>query len=209
MVIPTDVQVSFLAAAFFADLGADVIEAAAKHSTAEGEVLYSKYRIRALAYPALFVGPSATVFLLGWPAWESQYWSARFEATTGNPFNGTLYALFLVSLFLGGWFGNWLGFRWVLSGARKRLRVLSLGILLLTIAIVWVQWPAPIRLGTYDDFHRDPSGLPYIWQDRTFFVGFWVITAYCVVPLVVWYLRIRQSVKKERPSYSMLSGSLC
>ncbi len=71
MVIPTDVQVSFLVAAFFADLGVDVIEAAAKRTTAEREVLYSQYRFRALAYPALFVGPSAAVFLLGWPAWES------------------------------------------------------------------------------------------------------------------------------------------
>ena len=208
MVIPTDVQVSFLAAAFFADLGADAIDAAAKRSTAEREALYSQFRFRALAYPALFVGPSATVFLLGWPAWESQYWSARFEATAANPINGVLYGFFLVSLFLGGWFGNWLGFRWVLSGARKRLRMLSMGILLLTVAIVCIQWPAPIRLGTYNGFLLDPSVLPYIWQDRTFFVGFWAITAYCAVPLVAWYFQIRQSVRKERSSNSLLSGSL-
>jgi hypothetical protein len=200
MVIPTDVQVSFLAAAIFTDIGADAIEAAAKRSTAEREVLYSQYRFRALAYPALFVGPSATVFLLGWPAWESQYWSARFEATMGNPLNGVLYGFFLVSLFLGGWFGNWLGFRWVLSGARKRLRMLSIGILLLTIAIVCIQWPAPIRLGTYDGFLRDPSVLPYIWQDRTFFFAFCAISAYCVVPLVVWFLRIRRGAKEGSPA---------
>ncbi len=196
MVVPTDVQACFIAAAFFADVGASSIEAASKESAEQLERVYQRFRFRAVAYSSVFVGPSATLFLLGWPAWESQYWGARFETTGGRPFDAALFALFLLLLFIGGWFGNWIGFRWVLSGARKKLRDLYLSALLLTVGIVLVQWPAPIRLGGYEAFRRDPSTLPYIWQDRTFFIPFCTISAYCVVPLVVWFFRIRKGAKE-------------
>ncbi len=114
----------------------------------------------------------------------------------GNPLNGALYGLFLVLLCLAGWFGNWLGFRWILSGKRKRLRAIYLVVLLATIGLVLVQWPAPLRLGSYAAFHRDPAALPYIWQDRTFFASFWAISAYCVVPLAMWFLATRRTARE-------------
>lgn len=196
MVVPTDVQATFVAAAFFADVGAPSIEAALQGAPERLEGLYRHFRFRAVAYPSLFVGPSATMFLLGWPAWESQYWSSRFETTGGRPFNAALFGLFLLLLFVGGWFGNWIGFRWVMTGARKKLRALYLSVLALTVAIVSVQWPAPVRLGGYEAFHRDPSSLPYLWQDAVFFPVFLAVSAYCALPLVVWFFGIRRSAKE-------------
>jgi hypothetical protein len=193
MVVPTDIQVSFIAGAFLADFGAPVIEAASRESRERLGSLHGQYQLRALAYPALFVGPAATVFMLGWPAWETQYWSARFEATPGTPLNATLYGAFLALLFVGGWLGNWLGFRWVLAGARRRLRALYLSVLAVTVGIVIAQWPAPIRLGSHAEFVRDPSALPYVWQDSAFFVSFCWILAYTTVPLAIWCVRIWQS----------------
>ncbi len=195
MVIPTDVQVAFIVGAFFADIGARAIEAAKKHSTEHSRSLYSHYRFRALAYPAIFVGPAATTFMLGWPAWESQYWSSRLDATSGSFINASPYGIFLLLLFVGAWFGNWLGFRWVLSGARRRLRALYVSILILTMILVFVQWPAPIRLGSYEAFHNDPGALPYIWQDSGFFICFCMVTVYCAIPIVVWFIKVRRSVK--------------
>jgi hypothetical protein len=195
MVIPTDVQVAFIAGAFFADVGAKAIEAARKHSAEQLGLLYSRYRFRALAYPSIFVGPAATAFMLGWPAWESQYWSPKFEATTGNLLNASYFGIFLLLLFAGAWFGNWLGFKWILSGARRRLRIFYVSVLFLTLGLVLVQWPAPIRLGSYVAFESNPNDLPYIWQDRSFFFSFWLITAYCVFPLVIWFIQVSRSVK--------------
>ncbi len=196
MVIPTDIQVAFVTGAFLADVGAKAIEAAEKHSVEQLGMLYSGYRFRALAYPSVFVGPAATTFMLGWPAWESQYWSSRFEATTENPFNASYFGIFLLLLFVGGWFGNWLGFKWILSGARRRLRILYVSVLLLTLGLVLVRWPAPIRLGSYAAFESNPNNLPYIWQNWNFFFSFWMITAYCALPLVIWFIQIRRSVKE-------------
>ncbi len=200
MVIPTDVQVAFMVGAFFADIGARAIEAARKTSAEQLKVVYCQYRLRALAYASVFVGPAATTFMLGWPAWESQYWSARFDATAGSFGNSVYFGIFLLLLFIGAWFGNWLGFRWVLSAARKRLRIVYISVLLITLVVVVVQWPAPIRLGSYAEFERDPASLPYIWQDRGFFVSFWAITGYCTVPLVVWFVQIRRRERKTSNS---------
>jgi hypothetical protein len=193
MVVPTDIQVSFIAGAFLADFGAPLIEAASRESRERLGALYGQYRLRALAYPALFVGPAATVFMLGWPAWETQYWSARFEATQGAPLNAGLYGAFLLLLFVGGWLGNWLGFRWVLAGARRRLRGLYLAVLAVTMALVLGHWPAPIRLGSHAEFVRDPSAMPYVWQDPAFFVSFCWILAYTALPLGIWCIRIWRS----------------
>lgn len=196
MVVPTDVQVAFIVGAFFADIGAGGIKAAKRESGEQLNALYSRFRFRAVAYPSAFVGPGATTFMLGWPAWETQYWCASAEATAGNFLNASYFGIFLLLLFVGGWFGNWLGFKWVLSGARKRLRFLYLSVLALTSGLVMIQWPAPIRLGSYAGFHSNPGALPYIWQDQHFFISFWAITAYCALPLVIWFIQVRRSVKR-------------
>lgn len=196
MVVPTDIQVSFITGAFLADLGAPVIAAASRESRERLGVLYGQYQLRALAYPALFVGPAATVFMLGWPAWETQYWSARFEATQGAPLNAGLYGAFLLLLFVGGWLGNWLGFRWVLAGARRRLRGLYLSVLAVTMAGFLGHWPAPIRLGSHAEFVRDPSAMPYVWQDPAFFASFCGILIYTALPLGIWCMRIWQGRRR-------------
>lgn len=192
MIVPTDVQVCFMVGAFLADVGAPAIRAAHEVSPGRAHELYTRFRLRALAYASVFVGPAATMFFLAWPAWETQYWSSRFEQTADHPLHAMLFALFILLLFVGAWFGNWLGFRWVLGGARKRLRV-YLSVLAATIAIVAAHWPAPIRLGTYDEFHANPAALPHIWDDHTFFTSFLLLTVYCALPLPVLIIRARRA----------------
>ncbi|UCE19730.1 MAG: hypothetical protein JSV84_05130 [Gemmatimonadota bacterium] len=139
MVVPTDVQVAFVVGAFFADIGAKLIDAAEGHSVEYLRALYARFRFRALAYPSVFVAPAATTFMLAWPVWETQYWSAGFEATGGNILSAGSFGIFLLLMFGAGWFGNWLGFRWVLCGARKRLRILYVSIVVLTSGLVMVH----------------------------------------------------------------------
>lgn len=196
MVVPTDIQIAFAAGTFLADIGARAIEAARKHSEEQLDRLYSRYRLRALIYAAVFLGPVATVSLLGWPAWETQYWSPVFDATAGNPINASYFGIFLIAVFIAGWFGNWLGFRWVLSGARTKLRALYIVVLVLTVGLVLVRWPAPIRLGSYAGFKSDPGALPYTWQDIPFSITFWILLAFCAIPIIIWFIQVRRSVKE-------------
>lgn len=187
--VVTDIQACFAAGALFADLAAPGILASTDARLFLGSAIYARMRQRAVMYPAVFLGPCATLFMLAWPGWESQYVSEAFVATGGDPWNALPFALFLLLLAAGAWFGNWLGFRWVLAGARRRLRAVYGSVVLGTVVLVLARWPAPVRLGTYRQFARDPSAMPYVWQEPTFFVSFWVLTVCCALPLVVLGLR--------------------
>lgn len=195
-VVLTDIQVAFAVGALFADAGAPVIEAARATSEASLAKVYARYMLRALVYVGVFLGPAATILLLAYPAWETQYISDVFDHTVGHPLNASYYGIFLMFVFAGAWFGNWLGFKWVLAGKRKQLRILYLVIVAITFAIAWARYPAPVRIGTYEAFKRDPYALPYYTDDKTFFYCFIVLLLITGLPLVIGFFQIRASVKK-------------
>ncbi len=207
-VVLTDIQIAFAAGALFADAGAPIIEAAKNRSEASLSKVYSRYMLRSLVYAGVFLGPVATISLLAYPAWETQYISPVFDDMLGNPINGGYYGVFLMVVFVAGWFGNWLGFKWVLAGGRKRLRILYLAITVVTFAIVWARYPAPVRIGTYAEFIKNPNSLPYYTQDKTFFYTFIVLLLIAGLPLLIGFIRIRMDVKKLKAgSVEPLEGS--
>ena len=192
MVVPTDVQLTFVAAAVFADFGGKYILAEHQKSPEHSRLAYCKYRLRALLFPTLFVGPVALTFMLAWPAWETQYWSLRMDQTLGNGLTSLVAGIFLAALVLAALLGSWFGFRCVVIGRRWLLRLVYLALFAFTIFIVFIQWPAPVRLGTASQFQSDPTVLPYIWKDNTFFIMFIVLSVYCVLPLVFFFFSIRR-----------------
>jgi hypothetical protein len=194
-VVLTDIQIAFAAGALFADAGAPVIQAAKAHSEASLCKVYCRYMLRSLIYAAVFIGPVATMSLLAYPAWESQYLSSIFDNMAGNPLNASYYGVFLMVVFGGGWFGNWLGFRWVLAGLRTRLRILYLSLIAVTFAVMWGRYPAPVRVGSYEQYVRDPYSLTYWTDDPTFFTAFLIFLAVAGLPLIIGFVQVRRSVK--------------
>lgn len=195
-VVLTDIQIAFAAGALFADAGAPLIEAARRESEAKLNKIYGSFMLRSLIYAAVFLGPVATISLLAYPAWETQYISPIFDDTLGNPVNAFPYGIFLMAVFFGGWFGNWLGFKWVLNGGRKRLRILYIVVTIVTFAVVWLRYPAPVRVGTYEAFRANPDALPYWTEDRMFFLTFIVLLIIAGLPLLIEFLRIRMNVQR-------------
>jgi hypothetical protein len=194
-VVLTDIQIAFAAGALFADAGAPIIEAAKKESEASLCKVYCRYMLRSLIYAAVFIGPVATMSLLAYPGWESQYISPIFDDLAGNPLNASYYGVFLMAVFGGGWFGNWLGFRWVLSGLRIRLRLLYISVVVATFVVMWARYPAPVRVGSYAGYVRDPSSLTWWTSDTTFFTAFLIFLAVAGLPLVIGFVQVRRSVK--------------
>jgi len=190
--VVTDIQACFAIGALFADLAAPALANTTDARSFGSSAVYARFRQRVLLYPALFLGPSATLFMLAWPGWESQYLGPAFADTAGAPFRAARFGVFLFLLAAGAWFGNWLGFKWVLSGARRRLRLLYLGILAATLALVAVRWQAFVHLGPVSAFAANPAQLPFIWNDSVFFVSFLALTSYCAAPLLVWWIRLRK-----------------
>jgi len=194
-VVLTDIQIAFAAGALFADVGAPIILAAKKDSEASLCKVYSRYMLRSLIFAAVFLGPVATTSMLAYPAWEGQYISPIVDQMLGNPLNASTFGLFLAAVFGGGWFGNWLGFRWVLAGMRIRLRLCYISLMVVTFAYVWARYPAFVRLGSYEQYARDPRALPYITEDTTFFIAFLALLVIAAAPLVFGFFGIRRSVK--------------
>jgi hypothetical protein len=88
--------------------------------------------------------------------------------------NALLPALFTFSIVLGGYLGFELGYRLLVSEREKYLKPIYIGVLALTSAIVLLGWPAPIRVGTFQEFHANPTDMAYLWDNwQGFFTG-WV-----------------------------------
>ena len=82
--VVTDIQACFVVGACIADLSAPALASAPEAQSFGGGDVYARSRHRAFLYPALFLGPSATLFMLAWPGWESQYLHASFVETEGR-----------------------------------------------------------------------------------------------------------------------------
>lgn len=192
MVVPTDVQFSFIAAAFFADVGSNYILGEYRESPERFRAAKSRYQLRALLFPTLFVAPAAMTFMLAWPGWETQYWAERAEQTLNSGTNGLIAGVFLAAMVLAAILGNWFGFRCVVRRQVGLLRLVYLAVLSATVFILLVQWPAPVRLGTVTQFRSDPASLPFIWENGHFFTMLVALSIYCAVPVIVFYVLTRR-----------------
>lgn len=203
MVIPTDIQVSFVMASFFVDMGRRQIEAESRISPERSRLVYNQFRKWALLNVALFLAPTIVVFFNAWPAWETQYWSSSVERLAGNPFTSLLAGLYAACLTLAALLGNYLSFRWIVRGRSKLLRPVYLTVLVVTVGIFLWQWPAPIVLGTVAGFKADPYGIPFIWEDFGFFIPFCLLLVYCFTPVIFVFFSLPE---KYRPLWAQLKG---
>jgi uncharacterized membrane protein len=197
-VVLTDIQIAFAAGALFVDAAAPVIEAARERGEAALAKVYNRYMLRSLIYTGVFLGPVATISLLAYPAWETQYLSGVFDNMENHPVNASYYGVFLMVVFAAAWFGNWLGFKWVLSGRRKQLRIFYIVLVAVTFAVMWARYPAPVLVGTYDQYVNNRAAMRYWTEDRTFFITFIVLLLLAGVPLVVGFVKSRMEVKQLR-----------
>jgi hypothetical protein len=196
MVIPTDIQTAFIAGAFFADVGRKYFEAEHRASPERSQLAYNRLRVWSVLYAALFLVPAIVVSFGAWPAWESQYWTVYAEQIRGNGYYSLFIGLFVFLVVLAGYLSSCLSFRWVIEGRIKLLRIVYISVLVITFGIYMIQWPGPIRLGSVAQFRTDPYSLPYIWQDKVFFIIYILLLAYCAAPVVYGFFYFR---KKKSP----------
>jgi hypothetical protein len=64
-----------------------------------------------------------------------------------------------------------------------------------TIAFVFARYPAPVRVGTYEQYVRDPYSLTFFTDDATFFTSFLILLVIAGLALIVGFVQIRRSVK--------------
>lgn len=194
MVLTTDIQVAYIAGAFFVDMGRNYIEMEHKASPERSKLAGQRFRIMAILYASLILVPALIVSFLAWPAWESQYWTACAEEMRDHGSYAVFMGLFLATAVGAGCLGSWLSFKWLIEGKGKRIRPVYLAVIAVTMVLYFYQWPGPIVLGSVADFRKDPYSLSRIWQNTEFFIIYIALLIYCAVPFVYGFFKLRRRI---------------
>ena len=202
--VQIDIPIAFIISQLTIDIGKDVIKAEAKGEKGARPKIYYRYLTRCLLVAGLVIAPAGGYLLAGWPGWESQYWWWRFEQSMYSNVNALLPALFTFSIVLGGYLGFEVGYRLLISGRERYLRPMYIGLLALTSGSVLLGWPAPIRVGTLQEFVTNPAGMAYLWDNwRGFFTG-WVGVIVFFVATFAFFLIIQV---REAKAFSQTHGN--
>jgi len=202
--VQIDIPIAFIISQLTIDIGKDVIKAKAKEEKEARPKIYYRYLTRCLLVAGLVIAPAGGYLLAGWPGWESQYWWWRFEQPMYSNVNALLPALFTFSIVLGGYLGFEVGYRLLISGRERYLRPMYIGLLALTSGSVLLGWPAPIRVGTLQEFVTNPAGMAYLWDNwRGFFTG-WVGVIVFFVATFAFFLIIQV---REAKAFSQTHGN--
>ena len=188
--VQIDIPIAFIISQFTIDIGKKIIKEKAREEKGEKPKVYYQYLTRCLLMAGLVIAPAGGYLLAGWPGWESQYWWWRFEQPGYSNVNALLPALFTFLIVLGGYAGFELGYRLVISGRENLLKPIYIGLLVITSAIVLVGWPAPIRVGTWHEFHTNPEDMAYLWDNwRGFFTGWTGVIIFFVVAFAFFVVK--------------------
>lgn len=192
MVLTTDIQVSYIAGAFFVDMARNYVEREHKASPERSQLAERRFRTMAVLYVSIFLAPTFIAFFLAWPAWESQYWTVYAEQIRDHGKYAIFMGLYMVAAVSAGCLGSWLSFKWLIEGKGKLIRPVYLTVLAITMVFYFYQWPGPIVLGSVADFRKDSHSLPRIWQNTEFFIIYCVLLIYCAIPFVYGFFKLRR-----------------
>ena len=202
--VQIDIPIAFIISQLTIDIGKDVIKAKAKEEKGSKPKIYYQYLARCLLVAGLVIAPAGGYLLAGWPGWESQYWWWRFEQPMYSNVNALLPALFTFSIVLGGYLGFESGYRLLISNRERYLKPIYIGLLALTSGSVLLGWPAPVRVGTLQEFVTNPTGMAYLWDNwRGFFTG-WVGVIVFFLATFAFYLIIQV---REARAFSQSHGN--
>ena len=189
--VQIDVPAAFIASQFFLDIGRKVVE---KDKGATGPTTtYYRYLARALLFAGAVIAPGGIYLLSGYPGWEQIYWTPRVEHVVFNWKNALIPALFVAAIVGAGWFGHWLGYRWIVTGKAKLLRPTYLGLLGAVAILVLANYPSFLLLGTYEQYHHDRSAMQSVWGNPHGFSVAWILVmVYFTVTLGYLIYKIRK-----------------
>lgn len=183
--VQIDVPVAFGIGSFFAD--------AANRQLASGR---AEYYYRAFAanniFQIFFFSWIPVYFIANYFGWETTHmWWTADSAAAYPLFIPIFMVLFFGMANLGFLLGAWL----VRKGRLGINRAVYLAVL--TYAGLWVfaQYNRTAKLGTYSEYHANPTGTPWFYQDPTFLTMFIISMVAWAVPLALFALRLRNEGK--------------
>jgi len=189
--VQIDIPAAFIASQLFLDLGKKAVMANAESD--RKEATYYRFLSRSLVFAGAVIAPAGIYLLAGWPGWEQIYWTSRVEQVIFSWTNALLPALFVMAIVLAGYLGHVIGYRWLTTGRGEYLRPTYVGLLLAVGALVLLNYPAFLLVGTYHEYHFERAAMPQVWQNpHNFTVGWALVMLYFTIALIYFIVRVRR-----------------
>jgi hypothetical protein len=192
--VQIDIPAAFIVSQLFLDVGRKTVIASA--GSERNEATYYRFLSRSLLFCGAVIAPAGIYLLSGWPGWEQMYWTGRVEHVIFSWTNALLPALFVVAIVLGGYLGHVIGYRWLITGRGKYLRPTYAGLLLAVGALVLLNHPAFLLVGTYHEYHFERTAMAGVWQNpHNFSVGWVLVMLYFAIALVCFIVWLRRDAR--------------
>ncbi len=195
--VQIDIPAAFIASQLFLDLGSKVVLKEQEHSSEPKPRVYYRYLARAVFFAGFVIAPAGIYLLAGWPGWEQLYWTARVENVIFEWVNALLPALFVMAIVGAAYLGHCLGYRWLVAGQIRRMRITYLSLLAAVVALVLFNYPAFLLCGTYEQYRGARDTMEYVWNNpHDFTIGWAIIMLYFSIAFIYVIAAIRREVKK-------------
>ena len=197
--VQIDMPAAFIASMFFLDIGRKTIRKEAEKTEDKRPKVYYRFLFRSVFFAGAVIVPAGIYLLAGWPGWEQLYWTERVENVMFNWVNPLIPALFAMAIVLSGYIGHTLGYRVVVRGKEKYLRLIYILVLAAVIILVLFNYPAFILHGTYQEYHSNRDAMEYVWENpHDFSTGWIIVMGYCSISFLYLVLRIKIESRKSR-----------
>jgi len=197
--VQIDMPAAFIASMFFLDIGRRTIKKEAGNTKEKRPKVYYKFLFRSVFFAGAVIVPAGIYLLAGWPGWEQLYWTERVENVMFNWVNALIPALFAMAIILAGYIGHALGYRLVVRGKEKYLRLIYILVLVAVVILVLLNYPAFILHGTYHEYHSNRDAMAYVWENPQGFSTGWVIVmGYFTIAFLSFALRIKIESRRSR-----------
>lgn len=200
--VQIDIPAAFIASQLFLDIGKDAIKKEARLQSDDKPKIYYMFLWRTVFFAGFAIAPAGIYLLGGWPGWEQMYWTPRVEHIQYDWFNAMLPTLFLMAIVFCSYLGHVIGYGWIVAGKEKYLRPTYLGILAFVVAVVAINYPAFIKVATYEEYWAaveagTTSSLHNVWDNYLGFgTGWFIIMIYFLIAfLFMLYILFKE--KKE------------
>ncbi len=195
--VQIDVPAAFVASMFFLDVGKSIVKKETAEATGRRPAVYYKFLFRSVLFAAAVIAPAGNYFLAGWPGWEQMYWFESPEHVVFNWVNAFIPAVFVAAIVLAAYAGHVLAYRWLISGKERFIRPTYIAVLVAVAAVVLLNYPAFLLVGTYREYHFDREAMGFVWENtHGFTAGAAIIFSYFLVTTIYLLFKIRKEIKR-------------
>lgn len=182
-----DVPISALAGLVIAESGKNMLRSGEKQK-------YSFMRTTVLLYSLFFITPIPFYFILGWPAWETNYLWEWPNHVLDSPLRAGVVAFGIFLMTVGPAYISFeVGRAWIRRGKGILVRV---GIAAMAILVgATILLTRDITFNIASTYSKYESGEFYSFWSHPFFTGWLIVTVYFWGSLAIFYFLLRKRDK--------------